>query len=165
MTRVLYPGSFDPITKGHMSIVEQSCDLFDEIIIAIMKNPAKTSGLFTIEERVQIINALYRRMNNVKVIMGSGAAVDVALLHECKTIIRGLRNISDYTYETQLQQINREISNNQVNTLCLFTPLEYQFLSSSMVKEVFDLGKDITGYVDPFVYQKMLEKKRSVTYE
>ena len=124
MTKVLYPGSFDPMTKGHMNIVEQASDLFDEVIIAVMQNPLKKSGLFTLEERMEIIKELYQRMNNVRVISGSGAAVDIALLNECKAIIRGLRSLSDYDYEVQLQQMNKEISNNKVNTICLFADKE-----------------------------------------
>ena len=118
MTKVLYPGSFDPMTKGHMNIVEQASDLFDEVIIAVMQNPLKKSGLFTLEERMEIIKELYQRMNNVRVISASGAAVDVALLNECKAIIRGLRSLNDYDYEVQLQQMNKEISDNKVNTIC-----------------------------------------------
>lgn len=162
MTKVLYPGSFDPMTKGHMNIVEQASDLFDEVIIAVMQNPLKKSGLFTLEERMEIIKELYQRMNNVRVISASGAAVDVALLNECKAIIRGLRSLSDYDYEVQLQQMNKEISNNKVNTICLFADKEYQFVSSSMVKEVLNLDKDISRYVDPIVRERMLVKKRSL---
>ena len=162
MTKVLYPGSFDPMTKGHMNIVEQASDLFDEVIIAVMQNPLKKSGLFTLEERMEIIKELYQRMNNVRVISGSGAAVDVALLNECKAIIRGLRSLSDYDYEVQLQQMNKEISNNKVNTICLFADKEYQFVSSSMVKEVLNLDKDISKYVDPIVMDRMLVKKRDL---
>ena len=162
MTKVLYPGSFDPMTKGHMNIVEQASDLFDEVIIAVMQNPLKKSGLFTLEERMEIIKELYQRINNVRVISASGAAVDVALLNECKAIIRGLRSLSDYDYEVQLQQMNKEISNNKVNTICLFADKEYQFVSSTMVKEIFNLDKDISRYVDPIVRERMLVKKRSL---
>ena len=162
MTKVLYPGSFDPITKGHMNIVEQASDLFDEVIITVMQNPLKKSGLFTLEERMEIIKELYQRMNNVRVISASGAAVDVAVLNECKAIIRGLRSLSDYDYEVQLQQMNKEISDNKVNTICLFADKEYQFVSSSMVKEVLNLDKDISRYVDPIVRERMLVKKRSL---
>lgn len=162
MTKVLYPGSFDPITKGHMNIVKQASELFDEVVIAVMQNPLKKSGLFTLEERMQIIKELYQRMNNVKVISSSNTAVDVALLNECKVIIRGLRSLSDYNYEVQLQQINKEISGNKVNTICLFADKEYQFISSSIVKEIFYLGKDISKYVDPLVQERMLIKKRGL---
>lgn len=161
MTKVLYPGSFDPITKGHMNIIEQASDLFDEVIIAVMQNPSKKNGLFTLEERMEIIKELYKNMNNVRVVSSSGATVDVALLYECKAIVRGLRSFSDYDYEVQLQQMNKDISNNKINTICLFTDREYQFLSSSMVKEVFNLDKDILSYVDPIVEKRMILKKRS----
>ena len=160
MTKVLYPGSFDPITKGHMNIVEQASELFDEVVIAIMQNPSKKTGMFTLEERLEMIKELYKRMNNIKVIVGSGAAVDVAILNDCKAIVRGLRSLTDYDYEVQLQQINKEVSDNRVNTVCLFADKEYQFVSSSMVKEVFNLDKDISRYVDPVVEEKMLEKRR-----
>lgn len=162
MTKVLYPGSFDPITKGHMNIIEQASNLFDEVVIAVMQNHSKKSGLFTLEERLEMIRKLYQNMNNIKVISARGAAVDVALLNECKAIIIGLRSLSDYDYEVQLQQINKEISSNEVNTVCLFADKDYQFISSSMVKEVFTLDKNILGYVDPIVQQKMLIKKRSL---
>ena len=124
MTKVLYPGSFDPITKGHMNIIEQASNLFDEVIIAVMQNPSKKSGLFTLEERLEMIRKLYQNMNNIKVISARGAAVDVALLNECKAIIRGLRSLSDYDYEVQLQQINKEISSKMVNGSLIFLPFE-----------------------------------------
>lgn len=164
MTKVLYPGSFDPITKGHMNIITQASELFDEVIIAVLQNPTKKSGLFTLEERLEIINELYKNMNNIKVVTGSGASVDIAILHECKAIIRGLRSLSDYDYEVQLQQINKEISNNKVNTICLFADSEYQFISSSVVKEVFNLDKDVSNYVDPFVVKKLCLKKGNNNY-
>ena len=159
MTKVLYPGSFDPITKGHMNIIEQASDLFDEVVVAVMQNPSKKKGLFTIEERLEIIKELYHRMNNIKVIAATGAAVDVAMLNECKAIIRGLRSLSDYAQEAQLQQINKDISNNKVNTVCLFADKEFQFVSSSMVKEVFKLDKDVSCYVDSVVQKQMIKKR------
>ena len=159
MNKVLYPGSFDPMTKGHMNIVDQASDIFDEVVIAVMQNPMKKNSLFTLDERMEIIKKLYEKMNNIKVISASGAAVDVAMLNECKAIIRGLRSLSDYDYEVQLQQINKDISNNKVNTICLFADKEFQFVSSSMVKEVFNLDKDISNYVDSYVYKKMKEKR------
>ena len=135
MTKVLYPGSFDPITKGHMNIIEQASNLFDEVVVAVLQNSSKKTSMFSLEERVDMIEKLYERVENVKVITGNGAAVDIAVLNECKAIIRGLRSLSDYDYEVQLQQINKEISNNEVNTVCLFADKEYQFVSSSIVKE------------------------------
>lgn len=160
MTKVLYPGSFDPITKGHMNIIEQASQLFDEVVVAVLQNPAKGNGLFTLEERIAIIEKLYERMNNVKVVTGNGAAVDVAMLHECKAIIRGLRGLSDYDYEVQLAHINKDMSNNQVNTICLFADSEYQFVSSSVVREVWKLDKPVTKYVVPYVEQCLSLKKK-----
>ena len=160
MTKVLYPGSFDPMTKGHMNIIEQASILFDEVVIAVMQNPIKKTCLFSIDERLEIIKELYKDISKIKVIKASGAAVDIALLNDCKAIIRGLRSLSDYDYEVGLQQINKEISDNKINTVCLFADKEYQFVSSSMVKEVFNLDKDITKYVDEKVKNKMLEKRK-----
>lgn len=158
MNKVLYPGSFDPITKGHMNIIEQASQLFDEVVIAILQNSSKKNSFFTIEERIQMLKELYSKVHNVKVVSGSGAAVDIAMLYECKAIIRGLRGLSDYDYEVQLAQINKDISNNKVNTICLFADKDFQFISSSVVKEVFNLDKDISKYVDNSVKIKMLKK-------
>ena len=161
MTKVLYPGSFDPITKGHMNIIEQASELFDEVIIAILQNSKKTP-MFTSEERYQMISEIYKHRENIKVILGTGASVDIALLNECKAIVRGLRGLSDYDYEVQLQQINKDISNNKINTICLFADKEYQFVSSSMVKEVMSLDKDVSKYVDEIVKLKLEQKKRRI---
>ena len=161
MTKVLYPGSFDPITLGHMNIIEQASNLFDEVVVAVLQNSSKKTSMFSLEERVDMIEKLYERVENVKVITGNGAAVDIAVLNECKAIIRGLRSLSDYDYEVQLQQINKEMSNNEVNTVCLFADKEYQFVSSSIVKEVYSLDKDVSRYVDPYVEEKMLVKRRN----
>ena len=162
MTRVLYPGSFDPITKGHMDIIWQASNLFDEVVVAVMQNYSKKISFFSIEERLEMIKYLYRDMSNIKVISGSGATVDVAIQNECKAIIRGLRSLSDYDYEVTMQEINREISNNMINTICLFADTKYQSVSSSMVKELFNLDKDIIRHVEPKNKKKMLIKKRSI---
>lgn len=158
MNRVLYPGSFDPITKGHMNVIEQASDLFDEVVVAVLVNPSKKNSFFTVSERLEMVKELYKKVKNIKVIASEGAAVDIATLYECKAIVRGLRSLSDYDYEVQLSQINKDISNNQVNTVCLFADKEYQFISSSVVKEVFALGKDISRYVDPLVEESMVKK-------
>ena len=162
MIKVLYAGSFDPITKGHMNIIDQASPLFDEVIVAVMKNPLKEAVLFTLEERIKMIQELYQKTDKVRVISGRGATVDLAILYECKALIRGLRSLKDYDEEAQLQQINKEITNNKVNTICFFADKEYQFVSSTMVKEVFQLNKDFSNYVDPIVQEKMLRKKRSL---
>ena len=158
MTKVLYTGSFDPITKGHENIIQQASELFDEVIIAVLKNSKKPNGFFTIEERLEILKKIYATCKNIKVITGSGAAVDVATLHKCKAIIRGLRGLTDFDYEIGMAGINKDISNGEINTVCLFADNNYQNISSSMVKEVFTLGKPISRYVSPVVEEAMREK-------
>ena len=159
MKKVLYPGSFDPITKGHMNIIDQASKMFDEIIIAVMKNVNKKEYFFDYEERVNIIKELYKDNPNIKVMTATGATVDIALENNCCGIIRGLRSLTDYNYEVEMQQFNKEISDNKVNTVCFFADKEYQFISSSLVKEVFYLNKDISKYVDNLVINKMNEKR------
>ena len=159
MKRVLYPGSFDPITKGHMNIIEQASNLFDEILVVVMKNPNKKNSMFTEEERAELIKEIYKDNNQVKVLIGEGATVDVAEENDCCAILRGLRSLTDYNYEVEMQQFNQDISNNNIKTICLFADKNYQFLSSSIVKEVFSLNKDISKYVDPVVIKKMQEKR------
>jgi pantetheine-phosphate adenylyltransferase len=158
MTKVLYTGSFDPITKGHENIIKQASELFDEVVVAILKNPKKTNVFFTIEERLEILRKMYATCENIKIIASSGAAVDVAILYECKAIIRGLRGLTDFDYEIGMAGINKEISNGEINTVCLFADNNYQNISSSMVKEVFTLGKPISRYVNSLVEQAMNEK-------
>ena len=97
--RVLYPGSFDPITLGHMNIIEQAALLFDEVVVAVASNSSKKKSFFTPEERVKIIKEIYKKVDNIKVIQGEGATVDLAMLYNCKAIVRGVRGLSDYDYE------------------------------------------------------------------
>ncbi len=158
MTKVLYTGSFDPITIGHENIIEQASELFDEVIVAILKNPKKPNGFFTPEERLEILKQIYATCNNIKIIIGSGAAVDVATLHKCKAIVRGLRGLTDFDYEIGMAGINKDISEGKINTVCLFADNNYQNISSSMVKEIFTLGKPISKYVNPIVEQAMNDK-------
>ena len=158
MTRVLYPGSFDPITKGHMNIIEQASELFDEVIISIQQNPKKTS-LLTLKERLDLINELYKSYDNIKVVIGENVTIDTAMLYECKAIVRGLRSLTDFDYEVMMQQINKDISDNKINTICLFADKEHQFISSSMVKELLTLDKDISRYTDPIVERKLIKKR------
>ena len=165
MTKVLYTGSFDPITKGHENVIKQASELFDEVIVAILKNPKKPNGFFTVEERLEILKKIYATCENIQVIIGSGAAVDVATLHKCKAIVRGLRGLTDFDYEIGMAGINKEISNGEINTICLFADNNYQNISSSMVKEIFTLGKPISRYVSPVVEEAMNEKYEIIETE
>lgn len=157
MMKVLYPGSFDPITFGHMNIIEQSCDLFDEVIVAVMHNPSK-SGMFTADERVKLIQNLYKNNPKVKVVSSLGATIDLAIEQDCKAIVRGLRSLSDFEYEIQLSQINKQLSKGKVNTISLFAENNLENVSSSMVKEIVRLGKDVSDYVDSSVQEAMKKK-------
>ena len=158
MTKVLYTGSFDPITKGHENIIEQASELFDEVIVAVLQNPQKPNGFFMLEERMELIRKIYQTCENIKIITGSGAAVDLATLHKCKAIVRGLRGLTDFDYEIGMAGINKDISNGEINTVCLFADNNYQNISSSMVKEIFNLGKPISKYVNPIVEEAMIKK-------
>ena len=157
MLKVLYPGSFDPITYGHMNIIEQAYDLFDEIIVAIMVNSQKNT-MFSPEERVKLISELYKDKPKVKVVYSEGATIDLAIQCDCKAIIRGLRSLSDFEYEIQMSQINRQLSNSEVNTISLFAEKKFENISSSMVKEILRINKDISLYV-PYIVEKALKEK------
>jgi len=154
MIKVLYPGSFDPITYGHINIIEQACNLFDEIFVAVMYNSSK-STMFSIEERVSLIQELYKNNSKVKVISYAGATIDLALQYNCNAIVRGLRTLSDFEYEIQMSQINKQLSENKINTISLFAESNLENVSSSMVKEILSLDKDISNYVPPLVEKAM----------
>ncbi len=160
MSKTLYPGSFDPITLGHMNVINQAINIFDEVYIAIMNNPNKKSNMFTIEERLEMIKELYKGYNNIKVVCDEGLTVDLAEKLECTSILRGIRNFTDYDYENQLAIINSDLSNNEIRTVCVFADPQYQVVSSSMIKQVAELNKDITKYVDPLIKDKILTKTR-----
>ena len=162
MSKVLYTGSFDPITKGHMNIIEQASNLFDEVVIAVLQNASKKNCFFNIDERLNIIKELYKGNKKISIITGNGAAVDVALNNNCQAIIRGLRSALDYDYESQIANINKDISNNKINTICLFADKNLQHVSSSAVKEVFGLNKDISNYVPKLVEKRMIEKREGL---
>ena len=160
MKIAVYPGSFDPITKGHMNIIEEASYLFDEVIVGILENSMKNNKMFTLDERLEMIDELYKNSNNnnIIVISSTKSAVEVALEYECQAIIRGIRNICDYDYEIMLQDINRELSNDKIKTVCLFAKKEYQHVSSTLIKELLRLEKDPSNYIDPLIKEKILLK-------
>lgn len=163
MLRVLYPGSFDPITKGHMNIVDQAKYLFGEVVIAVMPNSGKSNPMFTIDERLEIIKQVYKGYENVTVVKGEGTSVDMALLYGCKAIIRGMRDSNDFEGEFKMAQINNKITDNKIRTISLFPDLEYLLISSTVVKELFKYDKNIDDYTVPIVDQAMI-KKRGVNH-
>ena len=156
MKRAIYPGSFDPVTYGHIDIIERASDIFDELIVAVLGNSAKRP-LFSVDERVNILKEVLADIPNVKVQSYEGLLVDFAMESNAGVIVRGLRAVTDFEYELQLAQTNK-VLNGGVDTLFLTTSLEYAYLSSSTVKEVASYGGDIDKFVPPLVKKLTYEK-------
>lgn len=152
----VYPGSFDPITYGHLDIIRRGMSIFDEIIVAVARNSQKNS-LFTTEERVDLIRDVLRDEGRVTVDTFSGLLIDYVSSRGAHVIIRGLRAISDFEYEFQIAQMNSTIGR-QIETLFMMTSLQYGYLSSSIVKEVCSLNGDIDLFVPPEI-KAALKKK------
>ena len=156
MRTAIYPGSFDPPTCGHLDIIERASRLCDELIIGVMKNSAKTP-LFSTDERVNMLKVITSDLDNVRVMSFEGLTVDFAKQNGANIIVRGLRALTDFDYELQLSQINKNLCED-IETIFLTTNLKYSFLSSSTVKEVASYSADISGLVPPYV-QDLVEKK------
>jgi len=146
MRKVLYPASFDPITNGHINIINRALKIFDNIVIAIMDNPNKTNFL-TKEDRLNIIKKIFNNNPKVEVIIGTGATIDVCNKYNCSCILRGLRSSIDFENEKVLDYYNKELSNDEIDTVYLMSDRELEYISSSAVKELFNLRKDISKYV------------------
>lgn len=155
MRRAIYPGTFDPITNGHLDIIERSARLFDEVIIALLMNIEKTP-MFSIQERVEMIRQV-NRWNHVKVDTFQGLLVHYAVSKKAQVIVRGIRAVSDYEYELQMALMNRRLEP-QLETVFMMSAEEYSHLSSSLIKEVFVLGGSISGLVPDVVEQRMRSK-------
>ncbi len=156
MLRAIYPGSFDPVTNGHIDIIKRAAAISDELIVGVLQNKAKTP-LFSVEERVIMLREVTKNLKNVKIVTFEGLLIDFAAQMDAKVIVRGLRAITDFEYELQMSQTNRKL-NADIETLFLTTSLEYSFLSSTTVKEVASFGGDITQFVPEFVAEKITEK-------
>ncbi len=145
MRRAIYPGSFDPVTFGHLDIIKRSAGMFDEIIVAVLQNSQKIS-LFNADVRVTILEDLLKDLDNVKVEAFDGLLVDFARKKEARTIVRGLRAVTDFEYELQIAQTNK-VQYPDLDTVFLVTDLNYSYLSSSIVKEFASFGGDISKFV------------------
>jgi pantetheine-phosphate adenylyltransferase len=152
----IYPGSFDPITNGHVDIIDRGLRIFEQIIVAVLENPKKES-LFTTEERVAMIQEIFRTEPRVKVQSFDGLLVDFARKHQAGIVIRGLRAVSDFEYEFQMALMNRKL-NPDLETLFMMPNLNYTFLSSRLVKEIYMLGGCIKGLVPEAVEKRLREK-------
>ena len=159
MIRAIYPGSFDPVTLGHLDIIRRASRTVNELIVGVLNNGGKTP-LFTAEERVEMLREVTKDIPNVKVMAFSGLLVDFARHTDSTLVVRGLRAISDFDYELQMAQTNRKM-NPHVDTMFLATSLEYAYLSSTTVKEVAYFDGDIHEFVPEPVVEKVREKMKA----
>jgi pantetheine-phosphate adenylyltransferase len=157
----LIPGSFDPVTNGHLDIIERTSGHFAEVIVAVIRNPQKAQALFTLEEREEMIVELTTHLGNVRVDHFKGLLVDFARTHGVGAIVKGLRAISDFDYELQMAQMNFALS--RIDTLFIPTTPQHSFLSSSLVREVARFGGDVSTMVPPPVAQRLKERFASMT--
>ncbi len=155
-TKAIYPGTFDPITMGHVDVVERASRIFDEVIVAVAR-PRHKQALFTFEERIYLARESLRHLKNVSVMGFDGLMVEFAKSQGVKVVIRGIRAVSDFDYEFKIAWMNRKLCP-QLETIFLMPSEEYSFLASSLVKEVALLGGDVSGMV-PDVVKRALEEK------
>ena len=157
MKRAVYPGSFDPVTYGHLDVIRRASEMFDELIVSVLNNKTKTP-LFSVEERVKILKEATKDIPNVRIDSFSGLLIDYAKANHIHVAVRGLRAITDFEYELQIAQTNRKLSKDELDTVFLTTSLEYAYLSSSSVKEIASFGGDISQCVPDFVAEIIYEK-------
>ena len=155
MNKVVCPGSFDPITFGHLDIIERASNHFDEVIVAVLVNKTK-STLFTVEERIEMIQEITSKYKNVKVDSWSGLLVDYCEKNSISMIVKGLRAVTDFDYELQMSQINLQLKG--IETIFMSTSPAHSFLSSSLVKEVASYGGDVSNYIPTEILSRL--KKR-----
>ena len=152
----IYPGSFDPVTNGHLDIVARGLKLFDKVIVAIMDNPGK-NAMFTLEERIDMLKASMKRFANVEIDTFDGLTVEYAKKRKAQGILRGLRAMSDFEYEFQMALMNRKL-NREVQTIFLMTGMRWIYTSSSIIKEAAQFGGNVNGMVPALVQRKLKEK-------
>ena len=162
MSSVVYPGSFDPVTLGHMDVIERASKIFDNVIVCVLNNSAKKSPLFSLNERVNMLRDVLADFPNVTVASYDGLLVDFAKENDIKVIIRGLREVTDFDSELQMAQGNHMVSP-EVDTLFMATDPKYSFISSSMVREFASYGKSVEGFVPELILSKIEDKYKSIT--
>ena len=154
--KAIYPGTFDPITYGHLDVIERSAELFDHVIIAIAESSSKKT-LFSVKERIDMIREISKNLGNVSVSSFKGLMVDYATSQKAQAVIRGLRAISDFEYEFQMALTNRRIAEN-INTVFLMPNEKYAYLNSTLVREIAAFGGDVSSFVPGCVLKKLREK-------
>ena len=156
MATALCPGSFDPVTHGHLDIIERTARHFDSVIVAVIRNPQKSQALFTLEERQEMLHEVTAHLTNIDIQFFKGLVVDFAKEHSASAIVKGLRAISDFDYELQMAQMNQRLSG--IDTFFISTSPQHSFLSSSLVREVAKFGGDVSSMVPANVAKRLAER-------
>ena len=156
MSTALCPGSFDPVTHGHIDIIERTARQFDRVIVAVSRNPQKSASLFMLEERQEMLEEVTAHLSNVELASFEGLLVDFAKEVNAQAIVKGLRAVSDFDYELQMAQMNQQMSG--IDTFFISTSPQYSFLSSSLVREVARFGGDVSSMVPPSVSERLMKR-------
>ena len=156
MATALVPGSFDPVTLGHLDVIERVARFFDSVIVAVIRNPQKSASLFSLEEREEMLVEVTSHLRNIRIEYFAGLLVDFARDHGADTIVKGLRAVTDFDYELQMAQMNQTLSG--IDTFFLATSPQYSFLSSSLVRDVARFGGDVSSLVPPQVAARLIER-------
>jgi pantetheine-phosphate adenylyltransferase len=156
MKRAIYPGSFDPVTNGHLDVIERGRKLFDEVIVAVANNDEK-QALFSLEERLHLLEQSIGKIDNVRIAQFEGLLVEFAVAQKASAVIRGLRAVSDFEFEFQMALMNRKLET-AVETIFLMPKEEYTYLSSRIIKEIARLGGDVSSFVPPAVVKALGSK-------
>lgn len=158
--KAIYPGTFDPLTNGHLDLISRGAKIVDHLVVAILRNSEKGAPLFTIPERVEMITEATREMGNVSVATFDGLLVDFCRQQGAKAVLRGIRAISDYEYEFQMAMMNRKLAP-ELETLFMMPAEKYTYVSSRLIKGVFELGGDVSALVPPMVMERLKAKVSS----
>ena len=155
--RAIYPGTFDPLTNGHLDLIARGTKIVDELVVAILRNSDKGTPLFSVPEREEMIREATREFGNVRVTTFDGLLVDFARQEKAKAVLRGIRAISDYEYEFQMAMMNRKLDP-ELETLFMMPAEKYTYVSSRLIKGVFNLGGDVSALVPPNVVERLKQK-------
>ncbi len=157
MRTAVYPGSFDPITNGHLDIIRRASRIYDRVIVGVLNNPNKKTPMFSVEERIEMIQSVTEDISNVEVDSFTGLLVDFAKANDAQVIVKGLRTVADFEYELQMALLNKAL-NPEYETVFLMTDTKYSYISSSMVKELAGFRGNLTGLVPEKIIDRIKKK-------